>query len=98
MENQEFQESKSNIVKYMANPRCYTLKKWFSELLKAEYIQHDEVIERVSTSLLTDKDVEKFGKLIMNVYETAYKKAVEDYRGEFEKMGVKVTIGTQQIN
>ena len=80
----------------MANPRCYTLKKWFSELLKNEdYPQHDEIIERVATALLTDRDVDRFGKLVMNVYETAYKKAVDDYKEEFEKMGVKITIGSK---
>lgn len=98
MENQEHQENKSNFVKYMSNPRCFTLKKWFSELLKSDYQQHDELVERVATALLTDKDVEKFGKLIMNVYETAYKKAVEDYRVEFEKMGVKISINSKEIS
>jgi hypothetical protein len=96
LENPE--ENKGNFVKYMSNPRCFTLKKWFSDMLKTEYQQHDEVVERISTSLLTDKDVDKFGKLIMNVYETAYKKAVEDYRVEFEKMGVKITIGSKNIS
>jgi len=98
LENQEHQENKSNFVKYMSNPRCFTLKKWFSELLNADYAQHDEIVERISTSMLTDADVAKFGKLIMNIYETAYKKAVADYKTEFEKMGVKISIGTQELS
>jgi len=98
LEGPEHQENKGNFTKYMANPRCFTLKKWFSDLLKTEYQQHDEIVERVSTSLLTDKDVEKFGQLIMNVYESAYKKAVNDYKVEFEKMGVKISIGTKTLD
>lgn len=98
MENQEYQENKSNYVKYMSNPRCYTLKRWFSELLTSDYPKHDETVERISTAMLTDLDVENFGKLIMNVYEAAYKKAVADYKTEFEKMGVKISIGTQQLS
>lgn len=97
MENEK-PESKSNYAKYMSNPRCFTLKKWFAELLKKNYMQHDEIVERVSTSLLTDKDVESFGKVVMSVYEAGYKKAVEDYRSQFEKMGVKINIGQEEIN
>lgn len=81
----------------MSNPRCFTLKKWFSELLKADYAQHNEIVERIATSMSTDADVTNFGNLIMNVYETAYKKAVSDYKTEFEKMGVKISIGTQEL-
>jgi len=92
----ENSENKGSFVKYMSNPRCFTLKKWFLELLKTDYPQHDEIIERVSTSLLTDKDVDSFGKLVMNVYQAAYHKAVDDYRTEFEKMGIKITIGTKE--
>ena len=94
----EHQENKSNFVKYMSNPRCFTLKKWFLDLLKTDCTQHIEIIERVSTSLLTDSDVEKFGKLMMNVYENAYKKAVEDYKVEFEKMGVKISISSKTLS
>ena len=92
---QQLKENVSNYMKYMANPRAYTLKKWASDLLGADYVKHDEVIERISTSLLTDKDVENFGKLLTNVYESAYHKAVDDYKSEFEKMGIKVSIGTR---
>jgi len=67
-------------------------------MLHSDYPQHDEIVERISTAMLTDKDVEKFGKLIMNIYETAYKKAVSDYKVEFEKMGVKISIGTQELS
>lgn len=82
----------------MSNPRSFTLKKWFMELLKEEYMQHDEVIERVATALVTEKDIERFGKMIMNVYERAYKKAVEDYRTQIEKAGLKVTLGTEELS
>lgn len=94
MENPE--NKGTNFSKYMSNPRCFTLKKWFFELLKKDYAQHEETVERVAASLVTDKDMERFGALVMNVYETAYRKAVEDYRAEFEKMGVKINIGTKQ--
>lgn len=82
----------SNFVKYMSNPRAFTLKKWFYDMLKLDYAAHDTIIERISSSLTTQKDVEDFGKLIGQVYETAYKKAVEDYKAEAEKLGLKVSV------
>lgn len=81
-----------NYVNYMSNPRAFTLKKWFYDLLKLDYVMHDTIIERVASALTTNKDVEDFGKLIGQVYETAYKKAVEDYRGQVEKLGLAVNI------
>lgn len=82
----------SNIRNYAANPRSFTLKKWFHELLKEKYIPHDHIVDRVAPSLVTEKDMEDFGKLIVEVYEKGYLKAVEDYREQFEKMGVKINI------
>ena len=82
----------------MSNPKCYTLKKWVSELVKKDYQQHEEILERIATSLSTEKDLDSFGKLIMNIYESAYKKAVNVYKVEFEKMGVKISIGTQELS
>jgi hypothetical protein len=83
---------KSNLVSYMANPRSFTLKKWFIEILKEDYMKHDTIIERVSTSLTTESDLNEFGKLITGVYERAYKKAVDDYQEQAEKLGIKVSI------
>ena len=82
----------------MSNPRSFTLKKWVSEIIKKDFQQHETIIERISTSLSTEKDLEDLGKLIMGVYESAYKKAVDDYKKEFEKLGVKISIGTQELS
>ena len=80
----------------MSNPKAFTLKKWFYDLLKLNYMAHDAIIERVATSLTTEKDLEDFGKLVGQVYEIGYRKAVEDYREQFEKLGLKVTIVAPQ--
>lgn len=82
----------SNFIRYMSNPRSFTLKKWFYDLLKLDYVAHDIIIERVSTALTTEKDLEDFGKLIGQVYETGYRKAVDDYRSQIENMGLKVNM------
>lgn len=89
-------DKKNNYVRYMSNPRCYTIKRWLMEILKEEYTPHDMIVERVATSLTTDKDVEEFGKLIMQVYHKAYNRAVSDYREQAEKMGLKIVVSTKE--
>jgi hypothetical protein len=85
-------EKSSSLVRYMSNPRAFTLRKWFYDLLKLNYVNHDPIIERVSTALATEKDLEDFGKLIGQVYEIGYKKAVDDYRTQIEAMGLKIHV------
>lgn len=83
----------NNWMQFMSNPRMFTIKKWFSQLLGDKFVKHNNVIERIGVSLTTDKDVEEFGSLIMEVYNQAYHKAVEDYRTHAEKLGLKIVIG-----
>lgn len=83
-------QKKDNMVNYMSNPRAFTLRKWFYDLLKVDYKEHDAIIERVSNSLSTEKDLEDFGKLIGRVYENGYRKAVDDYKEQIESMGLKI--------
>ena len=80
------------MVKYMANPRAFTLKKWFYDLMGMEFSSHDTIIERVSASLTTQQDLEEFGKLVGHVYEKGYRKALEDYKKEAEKHGLTVSV------
>lgn len=88
----EKENGQNNLIRYMSNPRAFTLRKWFYDLLKVNYVAYDNIIERVSTSLITERDLEEFGKLVGQVYETGYKKAVEDYRKQMEDMGLKVHV------
>lgn len=85
-------ETSSSLLRYMSNPRAFTLRKWFYDLLKLNYINHDTIIERISTALTTEKDLEDFGKLVGQVYEIGYKKAVEDYRAQIESLGLKIHV------
>lgn len=89
-------ENTSNFVRYMSNPKAFTLKKWFYDLLNLNYAAHDQIIERVATALTTEKDLEDFGKLIGQVFDIGYRRAVEDYRKQIEEMGLKVQIVTPE--
>lgn len=82
----------SSYMKYMANPKGFTLKKWFADILKEKYIPYEALLERLGVFLVAEKDFQEFGKLFSEIYSTAYMKAVEDCRGQFEKLGVKINV------
>lgn len=86
------ENGQNNMMKYMANPKAFTIRKWLYDLLKLQYSAHDEIVERVSTSLSTDRDLTDFGNLMSQVYEAGYRKAVDDYRSQIEGMGLKIHI------
>jgi predicted site-specific integrase-resolvase len=87
----------SNFVRYMTNPRAFTLRKWFYDLLKLKYAEHDQIIERVASSLVTEKDIQDFSKLIGQVFEEGFRRAVEQYREQLEQMGLKISIVTPKV-
>jgi len=76
----------------MSNPRSFTLKKWFAELLKEKYPPHNDTIERVSLALVTEKDLKEFGNLITEIYESGYRRAIGDYKEEAQKLGLKISV------
>jgi len=81
------------MMKYLTNPKSYTLKKWFADILKNNYTQHNDlIIERVSAGLTTDRDLEDFGKLMIQIYESGYKKCLSDYESKFKEMGLDVKL------
>jgi hypothetical protein len=80
---------------YLANPRSNQLKKVMFEVLKERYSQNDQIIERVGASLLTESDTNSFLKLVTDIYETAYMKAVSDHREQLAKAGLVARIVPQ---
>lgn len=89
----EESKKRENFVKYMANPRAFTLKKWMADILKEDYGKHDNIIERVAMAMQTNTDLEELGALISQIYDKAYRKAIDDYKEQAEKLGIRVSVG-----
>lgn len=77
---------------YFSNPRGHYLKKTMFEVLKERYAQNEQIIERMGTTLLTESDLNSFIKMIGDVYELAYMKAVNDHREQLQKAGLVARI------
>lgn len=80
---------------YMMNPRGHQLKKVMFEFLKERYAANEQIVERVGSSLQTESDMKSFLKMITDIYEIAYMKAVNDHREQLQKLGIvaKITDG-----
>lgn len=86
------QQGDNSFINYVSNPRSFTLKKWFNQIIGDKYQKHEGIMERVSTVLITDRDLKDFGSLMTEVYEVAYRKAISDYKKEAENLGIKVNV------
>lgn len=94
MEKEE--KRKSNLAEYMQNPKGFAIRKWLHDLLQQGYTQHDPIVERISSALVTQKDLEDFGQLIGSVYSAGFMKAYKDYKTELEKVGLKINLTTDK--
>lgn len=68
------------------------IKKHMFEILKERYGDNEKFIERIAAAITTKDDYESFGKFITDVYETGFLRAVNEYKEQFTKMGMRVNI------
>lgn len=73
---------------YFSNPRGHYLKKTMFDVLKERYAQNEQIVDRISVSLLTEADMNAFLKMVGDIYEMAYMKAVNDHREQLQKAGL----------
>ncbi len=81
-----------NWMQHMANPQAFAIKKYMAEILKEKYPPHEAIIERIAVILATTRDYDAFGKMIADLYETAYLKAVNDHKEALAKVGLKANV------
>lgn len=77
---------------YMSNPRGHYLKKTMFEVLQERYAQNEQIIERMGVTLLTEDDLSAFMKMVGDIYEMAYLKAVNDHKEQLQKAGLVARI------
>lgn len=79
----------------MQNPRGIVLKKFMIQVMGDKAQSYDELLTRLSTVLITDNDINIFGELINDILGIGYRKAVEAYRSELNKLGIEVSLITK---
>lgn len=61
-------------------------------ILQEKYSESEPIIDRLGVSLVTEEDIRGFFKMIANIYETGYMKAVEDHKEQLKQMGLEARI------
>jgi len=89
---------KISMTEYMQNPKGFAIRKWLADLLQSDYNAHDPIVERLAASLVTQKDLEDFGKLIGSVYSSGFMKAFNDYKNQLEKLGLNINLTVEDPN
>jgi hypothetical protein len=82
----------NNWMNALARPQSMHIKKMVGQLIQERYPKHEDLLDRISSALITIADVEAFNKLIVDIYEVAYLKCIEDHRQALERAGHKAII------
>lgn len=79
----------------MQNPKGIALKKFMVQVMGDRAGLYEDLFTRLSIALVTDNDFKAFGEMINDIMSTGYKKAVEDYRAQINKLGYEVSLITK---
>lgn len=88
--------SGGNWMQALQNPQAQYVRKFLFEILQDKYSPYQDIIERVSHSLVTRQDIDSFGKLILAVFEKGYLKAINDNREALRQRGIEVVEKREQ--
>jgi len=82
---------------YLHDQKSIAIKKWLHALLQENSNPaYSDIIDRVSTALITEKDLEDFGKLLGTIYYAGFSKAFNDYKKEMTKYGIKLKVMSEE--
>jgi hypothetical protein len=82
----------NQFAQMMQNPKSIALKKFMSHVIGEKVGLYDDILTRLSVSIVTDSDFKIFGEMINDVLGTGYRKAVDDYRSQLNKLGIEVSL------
>ncbi len=86
-----------NWVSALTHPQVTMIKRYVGQILQERYPQNEELLERIAPALVTQNDLEAFGRFVVDIYEVAYLKCVEDHRQALEKAGQRAVVKSGDI-
>lgn len=81
-----------NWFDFLRNPNEIYIKKYMFDILQNRYVNHEKFLEKLAKTITTKEELEDLGKLVVDIYESGFLKAFNEYRNQMEKMGMKMTI------
>lgn len=82
-------------AQFMQNPKGIAFKKFMSQVMGQKVGVYDDLLTRLSASLVTDNDLKIFGDMVNDILGIGYRKAVDDYRDQLKKLGIEVSLLTK---
>ncbi len=76
----------------LSNPYRLAIQKYLFQILESRYNKYHDLMQRITHNIVTMKDATDFGQMLVEIYEVAYLKAVDDYRKTVESHGFKIDI------
>lgn len=87
----------NNWITAFMHPQAKVLKDFVYQLIEGEWVNHEEILERISPQLVTEKDLDAAGSLFVAIYKAGFTKAIEEHRIEFEKVGIKPVVKNAKV-
>lgn len=85
----------------LQNPRGMAVKRFMFQVLGDKFPPHDDLITRIATCLITDNDMIAFNKLVNDIYDIGFTKAIAEYKkidDRLTKMGIPITVKKTQVD
>jgi hypothetical protein len=76
----------------ISNPFKTAVLTFAQQLLGTRYPKYHEIIVRASTAFATLEDAQTFCKLLIDTYDLAYMRAVDDCKKQVEGHGLKIVV------
>lgn len=80
----------NDIFSMLNNPRMPIVKNFIHGFIGDKTNNHNEIIERISHSLISENDIKAFAGLVNEIYQESYKKFAEHYNDALQKSGYKI--------
>ena len=84
--------SLQDVVNMLTNQHMYAIKKYTFELVKERYPEHEELLTRICSALITEKDIQGFAKLMADLYECGFLQALEENKSALAEVGYKMQV------
>ena len=68
------------------------LHSYMNQFLGVRYDRNRDIIERIGHTLVTEADFKNFMALSVDLYESGFMRAVDEYQHKLSKLGVNVEV------
>lgn len=65
-------------------------------MLQERYSKNEKFIDRIAATIVTKEDYDGLGSFVTDIFELGFLRAMDQYKEQLQKMGIKVNIVAEQ--